>query len=319
MTRAGAVTESRTAELLAATEPEDHYAEAPAPGVAVAAEAAFSPALRQRMKAALGWYAFIAPVVFGLAAAWLAARAGSPWWISVPAGAALSAIAFNLGYEWLVGGVRAKVRARAAGRGVFAGLSPAAEPQVFDGMYHYDLGFVRFENGALEFTGDRARFALDRRLVTRVWLGGGPRHIAPRKVVYIECRPHEDAPLTTFSLQSFESAYWPGTTAAARRLHRQADAWHRAPSAPETPLAACALPEVAGAPPPSISWWTASRTAGTYFMAGTSIALLSGGFDILAIYTPGLLCGWVAVFALIPHLRKPEAPRPAIARRRVAD
>ncbi len=316
--RAGGVSGLRIAELLEESrrDPADHYEEAPhekAPAVVVPDEAAFSPVMRKRLQMRLTWYMLLAPIVFGLPSVWLLERTELPWWAVITAGTLCSMLAMSVGLEWVVGSVREKVKQRAIarhGQGAFAGISPAAEPRLFDGIYHYDLGMVRFVDEALEFAGDRARFRLDRRLTRRVWLGDGARHWTARQVVYIECQPSPEAEPVIFSLQSFEAWFWPSTVRMAKRLHRQVDAWHKAPPSSSTPPQLCALPQVEGRSPAFISFRTAYRSIGIY--CGTAFFLASLGtwffgsrasWDPSAMLCPVAVCGALALFMVAPRMR----------------
>jgi len=168
---------------------------------------------------------------------------------------------------------------------------------------------VRFQNGPLEFAGDRARFSLDRRLVDRVWLGDGPRHWTARKVVYIQCRPSLEAAPVVFSLQSFEAWFWPSTTMMAKRLYRQIDEWRKESSSPsaESPQP-CPLPQLQGDPPTFISFRTAFRSiviysGAAFFLAsfGSSIASV-GSWGLSDLLCPTAVCGVLALSLVLPRL-----------------
>src|SRR5262249_51030944 len=136
--RAGRVSDSRITELLEESrrEASDHYEE---PATALVPEdAAFSPVLRQRLKTRLTLYLALAPVGVGLGGFWLLERSGLPWWAMIPLASLCAMLAIYVGYEWIAGSIRAKVKQRAQernGEGIFGGVSPAAEPRVFEGMY----------------------------------------------------------------------------------------------------------------------------------------------------------------------------------------
>jgi hypothetical protein len=220
-------------------------------------------------------------------------------------------IAMNFSTEWLVGMIREAVKRRATARhgtGLFAGLSPAAEPRLFDGRYHHDLGMVRFGGGALEFTGDLAHFSLDRRLVNRIWLGNGPRFWTPRKVVYVECRISPEAPLTIFSLQSFEAWFWPWTITAAKHLLHEIENWKNGSSDPLPPPLPCPLPQVEGSPESSVSMRTVFRSVAIYsgiaLVFSTMEPWMDGAmdFDLSSQFVGPIVCGILAVFVLWPNL-----------------
>lgn len=217
-----------------------------------------------------------------------------------------------LGSEWLAGDVRARVRQRALvrhGEGLFAGFSPAAGPRLFDGAYHYDMGLVRFTDAALQFSGDRACFSLDKRLIERVWLGDGPRHWTPRKVVYIECRPSIDESPVIFSLQPLEAWFWPFTVSTAKRLFASLEEWRQSsPSNPVPPIP-CSLPQVEGNPNTFITFRTAVRGVGIYCGIALVISSLkiqftgsTGFLSPAELLIPVAVCCVLAVFLMWPRL-----------------
>ena len=311
--RAGGVNDSRIAELLeySRRDPEDHYVEADA--ALVPEDAVFSPTMRKRLQMRLTLYVLLSPIIFGLPAVWLLERLALPWWAVLTVGSLLSMLAMYVGFEWVVASDRDMVRQRVVarhGQGVFAGFSPAAEPRLFDGTYHYDLGIVRFVDDALEFVGDRASFRLDRRLVRRVWFGDGPRHWTTRKVVYIECQPSPEAGPVIFSLQSFEAWFWPSTVTMAKRLYREVEEWRKASSSSPEPAQPCPLPQVEGIPETFISFRTAFRSIGIYcglafFLAslGTWFNGPKGFWDPSEVLCPVGVCGVLALFLMWPRLR----------------
>jgi hypothetical protein len=176
---------------------------------------------------------------------------------------------------------------------------------------------MRVREDKLEFAGDRVHFSLDRRLVNRVWLGDGPRHWTPRKVVYIECRPAPDAVRTVFSLQSFEARFWPFTNAAARRLYGEVEAWARmnttATSASTDPVAPCALPDVTGEPNVPVRFALALKAA----VVSASIAFVIAQFlwPQGRSFTAPVLCGALSIFAAWPRLRPAHKRMPPIQER----
>jgi hypothetical protein len=215
----------------------------------------------------------------------------------------LSMLAMYVGAEWATGSVRSAAKRRAVarhGQGVYTGFSPSAEPRLFDGAYHYDLGIVRFGTEGLEFVGDRVRFTLDSRNVQRVWLGDGPRHWTPRKVVYLKTES------AIFSLQSFEAWSWPWTVAEAKRLCRQIEEWRQSSSHSPVPPVPCPLPREEGQPDSNISLRMAVRSAGIYsgvaFFLSSLIAPLKGAWDFSEVLCPTIVCGILALFLVWPRL-----------------
>ena len=305
----GRISDARVKELIAesATKAVDRYdlPSSPLEG------AAFSSELRRRLQATLSLYGLIFPAIFGVGVAWLLRTVGLGGWLLLAVGTPVSMLAFYLGYEAIVGGARSKIRDRAAsvyGNGHFVGLALAAEPRIYDGMYQYDYGFIRLAGELLEYSGDRARFALDRRQVQRVWIGCGPRHWTPRPTVCLDCQPATDGPVVTISLQSFEARSWPGTRFAARRLMKLVEDWHRSGAPPEQAVADCEIPRVPGTVDSGLSARSAFRIAAIYGVAGFVTGVLAGPFitpdvgDIVSTLYPGFLSASVALFAIWPRI-----------------
>ncbi|MBZ5604432.1 MAG: hypothetical protein LAO79_19180, partial [Acidobacteriia bacterium] len=145
---------------------------------------------------------------------------------------------------------------------------------------------------------------LDRRLVHRVWLGDGPRHWTPRKVVYIEyANPGEDP--AVFSLQSFEAHFWPRTTSAARALYRQIEAWRAAQESALPPPLPCEAPRSGGDPDPSVALPLVLKSAAINAGAGYMLAEIFGSSDISSVwdFSAPLVCVCVTLFAAWPRLR----------------
>jgi len=305
---AGGLPQSRIAELIehAQSEAPDHYQES----AAIPEDAAFSPALRQKLSKSLTLYAFAAPAVLGVGVAWALERAGLDGLSVFAIGAPVSMAAFYFGYEMIVAEMRATARRRAVaknGAGTFVGLSPSSEPRIYEGMYHFDFGLVRITSGALEFMGDRSRFTLDSRLVERVWLGHGPRHWTPRRVVYVQCRT-SDGTSAVFSLQSFEARMWPGTTFAARKLYTELEAWRTRQIDTPLPPLPCDIPRVNGNPDLSAGLRPVGKLVVIYAGVGLTVNTVFGmtNFERGLDFVPALLCATLAVFAAWPRIMKPR-------------
>jgi heat shock protein HtpX len=303
---AGGVAPSRVAELIeqARAEAADHYAE---PGEADK-DAAFSPRLRQRLKTSMAWYALAAPAIFGVGITWAIEAMGIRGLRLFAISAPVSMAAFYWGYEMIVGKVREEARRRAVARhgpGIYVGLSPAAEMRIYEGMYHYDFGLVRFSPGAMEFVGDRTRFTLDSRLAERVWMGAGPRHWTPRKVVYVECR-NPDETRCVFSLQSFEARMWPWTAIAARKLYQEVEAWRAGRVETLPPPLPCEVPQVQGDADQTGSLFVVVKSAGIYAAVALTMTsvLEAGNFERGFDWEPALVSIALGVFAGWPRLMK---------------
>jgi hypothetical protein len=243
---------------------------------------------------------------------WITAKFGIGAWTAFLLGAPAGIVTLYVAYEMLVGGVRRKAMARARvqhGDGPFVGLGLAAEPRVYDGLYHYDFGVVRFADGeALTCQGDRGAFVLDPRLVVRLWLGTGPRHWTPRKVVYVEYRPLVESPPRVFSLQPLEERFWPWTERSAQRLCHDLNRWRRAGLVSGQPPIPCLVPEETGAPANGVPIATAvkglSQQAMYSMLAATLLSWVNGPEDLNL--TPFLLVpaltAALALFLAWPHL-----------------
>ncbi len=212
-------------------------------------------------------------------------------------------------YECVVGSERGRLYDRLPGRrdesGYFVGLSTAAEPRVFDGAYHYDLGIAKIDGAALVFEGARCSFTLASGQVRRVWLADGPRHWTPRKTVCIEYRSSES--IGVVSLQSMQRWFWPASTAAAGRLLSAVRAW----SENTGDVAATVLPpQVIGTAVPVVLLYSAWKPVQTFAMIS-----LAASWTISAMATPNLselfapfsaaiVTAALVLFTLAPHLQR---------------
>jgi hypothetical protein len=292
---AGAVTNSRLAELIEASRSDSMEADPyPLPKTVDGSVASTSKQLQTR----LFWFSLLSPVVLGVGTACILDGAGTL--VTLAAGLPGAMFALYLAYEWLVGQSRAVTRRLAVSRegnssaaGIFVGFSPASEPRLFDGLYHLDCGLVHFST-SMNFVGENVRFALDPQHVNRIWIGKGPRHWTPRRVVYVECCDGR-----IFSLQSLESRFWPFTSRAASHLFDQCSTW-RGRQLPSTEVrSASDLPVAEGEPEPLLSWITVSKAAGIY----AAIGWLVSSFVTADMIAAPILCAALKVFTLWPRLR----------------
>jgi hypothetical protein len=212
-------------------------------------------------------------------------------------------------YECVVGSERRRLHDRLPGgrgeRGFFVGLSTAAEPRVFDGAYHYDLGIARINGAALVFTGARCNFTLASGQVRRVWLADGPKHWTPRKMVCIEYSSSESTGVV--SLQSLERWFWPASTAAAHQLLNRVKAWSESTGdAAET----IPPPQVIGTAVPVLRLFSVWKPVQTFAMislaASWTISALatSNQVEIFAPFTAPLVTTALVLFTLAPHLQR---------------
>ena len=317
--RAGGVSVSRIEELLveARRETDEIYPLEQD----ITEDAAFPPALRRTLQTRLTRYGLLSPVGIALPVVWFLQFAGFEGWDLFALASLLAMVAFYLLFEQIAASVRGNARLRALakyGEGTFVGFTPYADPRIYNGMFHYDFGLVRASGQSLEFIGDRLRFTLDRRLVPRVWIGNGPRHYAPRKVVCIEYRPSPDAPLAVFSIQSFDAALWPNTESAARRLCLELETWLRGTSNLQAPPEPCALLQDRGESYAALSLFTAIKYAGMHF--GVAFLLDSSfgaiwsesNWNPLHPLVPALVAAALSIFVFFPKIRLTGAGAGAI-------
>jgi Zn-dependent protease with chaperone function len=212
-------------------------------------------------------------------------------------------------YEVIVGSERARLRAKLPPAGEppahFVGLSTAAEPRYYDGLYHYDLGFAALDHGGLRFEGTRCSFLLARSQVRRVWLADGPPHWTPRKTVAIEYE-REDGTSAIVSLQSFERWFWPATARAAKRLLAAVQAWSQA--VPEIAAAQVSPPQVPGAAIPRIPlgamWKALNLFSGISLALGWVIATFAGPIlaSMTAPFIGAVITAVLTLFVFAPSL-----------------
>jgi hypothetical protein len=265
------------------------------------------------------------PIVAGVAATAIVSYWGRDFaaLLALSAGSILAAVAiYCVAYEVLVGLERRRVRRQLSGDdGYFVGLSTAAEPRTFDGMYHYDLGLARIDTGSLGFTGLRSSFSLRTSDVRRVWLANGPRHWAPRKIVCVEYENQEQG-LSVASMQSMESWFWPGTSQAANKLLLAVTRWFESGVSSDRPFVA--PPKVTGAilsqVPISAAWksikmpclisFAGSWMISSYFLMESS----SLAAPLLAPWLAPIVTAGLNLFALSPHLKFGASRPPPLAR-----
>jgi Zn-dependent protease with chaperone function len=242
--------------------------------------------------------------------------------LALSAASILAAVAIYCAtYEVLVGLERRRVRRQLPGDdddGYFVGLSTAAEPRTFDGMYHYDLGMARIDAGSLSFTGLRSAFCLRPSDVRRVWMANGPRHWTPRKTVCVEYENQEHG-LSVISMQSLERWFWPGTSQAANKLLLAVTSWFESGVASDRPFVT--PPQVTGAivsqVPVSAAWKSLKMSCLISFAGGwviSSFALMESSWSLFAPLIAPTVTAIVILFALSPHLKFGSMRAPDLAR-----
>jgi Zn-dependent protease with chaperone function len=212
-------------------------------------------------------------------------------------------------YEVIVGSERRRLRdqlpdAHREGS-CFAGLSTAAEPRYYEGLYHYDLGLARIDDGTLSFVGTRCSFSIGSSQARRVWLASGPRHWTPRKIVCVEYQLDGNK-TGVVSLQSLERWFWPGTSAAAQELFAMLTRWSENRERSATPTSP--PPQAVGAVLPRIRLGDAWKS----MRVPCAVSLCAGWF-ILQIpslkvegipFAAPLVTGALMLFILAPHLER---------------
>ncbi|MFN7922955.1 MAG: M48 family metalloprotease [Bryobacteraceae bacterium] len=193
----------------------------------------------------------------------------------------------------------------------FAALALAEEPRLYDGGYHYDLGFVSTAAN-LEFQGSRCAFAISPAQVRRIWLAPGPRHFLPRYVVCVEYVDREGS--AVISLQPLDRWFWPATTNAATRLLSSLQQW--AGHHGDFPAPADSPPRVQGTavdPLPTAMVWKSVYYSASVALAAAWVFQLSVLRDPSALYQAFIapvVAGALALFGFLPHLRLTRAASP---------
>ncbi len=238
------------------------------------------------------------------------------------ASSAAAMVLFWAAYEVIVGAERRRLRdqlpdAHREGS-YFAGVSTAAEPRYYEGLYHYDLGLVRIDGGSLSFAGTRCSFSIGSSEARRVWLASGPRHWTARKIVCVEYQL-DGGKTGVVSLQSLERWFWPGTSAAAQELFAALMLWSKngelaaTPTGPPPRITGAVLPRVGlGAVWKSVRVSCLVSLCASWFVVQIPSVELEG---ILASFAAPLVTGALIVFILTPHLQWSQvrsAQRPSV-------
>jgi Zn-dependent protease with chaperone function len=218
-------------------------------------------------------------------------------------------VIFWIAYEIMVGwerrGLRGQLPDAHRQGGYFAGVSTAAEPRYYEGLYHYDLGLARIDGGSLRFAGTRCSFSLGSSEARRVWLASGPRHWTPRKIVSVAYQL-DGGKTGIVSLQSLERWFWPGTSAAAQELFAALTQWSKngePPGAPTSPP-----PQISGAVVPRVGlsavWKSMKVPCLVSLCVGWFIVQIPSlepeGF--LTPFAAPLVTGALLLFILAPHV-----------------
>jgi Zn-dependent protease with chaperone function len=221
-------------------------------------------------------------------------------------------VVFWLLYEVVVGSERRRLRSQlpdAHRRGsYFAGVSTAAEPRYYEGLYHHDLGLVRIEEGALSFAGTRCSFSLGSSEARRVWLASGPRHWTPRKIVCVEYQL-DGGKTGVVSLQPLERWFWPGTSAAAQELFAALTQWSKngEPPSPQTSTPG-PPPQISGLVVPRVGLgavWKSMRVSCLVSLCVGWLIVQIPSLELEGLLTPfaaPLVTGALILFILAPHV-----------------
>ncbi len=220
-------------------------------------------------------------------------------------------VIFWIAYEVLVGMVRRGLRRQLPDAhqpgSYFTGVSTAAEPRYYQGLYHYDLGLVRIDGGLLRFVGTRCVFSIAGSEARRVWLASGPRHWTPRKIVCVEYQL-DSGKTGVVSLQSLERWFWPGTSAAAQELFAALTEWSKNGEPPAAPT--IAPPQINGAVIARLSLATVLKSKSMRVSCLVSLAASWFIVQIPALEPDGILMPFAAplvtgaliLFILAPHV-----------------
>jgi hypothetical protein len=281
-------------------------------------ESSVFAAHRNRLEARMSTLSQVFPVAAGIAAS-TAALLWQPEFAVVPmfaAGWILGSIAaYYVMYELVVGLERRRFRNQLPSNqqpnGHFVGFSTAAEPRVFHGLYHYDLGIARIDGGLLRFDGARCSFSIKNEVVRQVWLANGPRHWTPRRIVCMEYLTGNGMS-AVISMQALGRWFWPATSRAANQLLTAVTDWSRSAASGEEP--AVLPPRVEGAIVPRFPLADALKAMKPACFVSLFISLLictllplepSWFFEP---FLAPLVTGAVILFALSPHLERGGKP-----------
>jgi membrane protein implicated in regulation of membrane protease activity len=269
---------------------------------------------RERLQKRMTLLSKVFPILAGVAFAAGERFLAPDFLTSIALAAVWSAVAmvvFWAVYEVIVGRERRRLRdqlpdAHREGS-YFAGVATAAEPRYYEGLYHYDLGLARIDDGSLRFVGTRCSFSIGSSQARRVWLASGPRHWTPRKIVCIEYQL-DGSKTGVVSLQSLERWFWPGTSAAAQELFGALTQWSKnreLSGAPTSPP-----PEVAGAVLPRIRLggvWKSMRVPCMVSLCVSWFIVQIPSMKVEGIpFEAPLVTGALMLFILAPHLERTQ-------------
>jgi hypothetical protein len=267
---------------------------------------------RERLAKRLLLLSNLFPILAGVALA-AAERALAPDALTLIAHAAAwsvgAIVIFWAAYEVMVGLERRRLLNQLPGTrrqdSYFAGLSTAAEPRYYQGLYHYDLGLVRIDGGSLRFAGTRGSFSLGNSEARRVWLASGPRHWTPRKIICVEYQM-DGGKTGIVALQSLERWFWPGTSAAAQDLLAALTKWSK--NGEPTGSPASPPPQIGGAVAPRVGLgavWKSLRVSCLVSLCAGWYIVHMMPFDPEEFLTPfaaPLVSAALVLFILAPHV-----------------
>jgi STE24 endopeptidase len=183
----GAISLERLQELLRAPDTgEAHY---PLPAALTSNEQIFSTAFKSKNMARISWLLVatiaLTPALVLAGAKALLGTTALPLWAyagALLAAVALFRLALNylpcLGYADLPPRLKYKLAPEGirteAWDGVFVSFAPDAQPRLYEGYTHWDIGFLFLTGNRLCYIGEQSRFALTRDQVTAIRSGVGP-------------------------------------------------------------------------------------------------------------------------------------------------
>jgi len=174
-----------------------------------------------------------------LAAHWLLV-----YFLSIVAALALHLLTSNSMPAWMLRPLLQRMRSKLetggavqteAWGGIPVGLSPSDRPRVYEGLAHWDLGFLFLRSDRVCYVGEETGFALRYDQVTDLRLGpGNPEWLRNRRI-YIAWKDEERQASGVFSIAAASAETAARLTARTTDLFQQLDRW-RAARAASRPL-----------------------------------------------------------------------------------
>ena len=206
---------------------------------------------------------------------------------------------------------------------VFVGLSPGASLRRHDGWYDWDVGWLVFTTGQVNYLGDQTRFALGREQVAAIRLAEpAPGWCQPRRL-QVTWKDASDCEERVLSLRPAGGRSLRQTDRGAEELEKKFKSWLAQPSPgadrsqpPMGELSGPLLDEAFGVPVrrrANLQWFVLSVTVAGLMALGICL-LLDLPFDMIRGdegWAVVFLTGSGAAFQMLPYVRhrEPAVPR----------